>query len=96
MVPDILGQLAGMGQRCLIFTWPFQPKADLPRGKENVLPMKQPVGFEPGTFGPQPNALKLTNSEVCTTKVVKAYHSQFLRNLVGAPILRQEVYQFHG
>jgi len=32
---------------------PFQPKAGLPRGggiKKNTLPVKQQVGFKPGTF----------------------------------------------
>jgi len=39
---------------CFTFTTkPFQPKAGLPRGggvKKNTLPVKQKVGFKPGTF----------------------------------------------
>ena len=42
---------------------PFQPKAGLPRGggvKNNTLPVKQQVGFEPGTFGLQLTFLTTT------------------------------------
>ena len=58
---------------------PFQPKAGLPRGggvKKNTLAVKQQVGFEPGTFGPQSNAL---------TTWLQCYflESHFLNSLTG-------------
>ena len=43
------------------------PMADFPRGgrrgKESTSPVKQQVGFEPGTFGPQSNHLATSHSQ---------------------------------
>ena len=61
-------RVKGKKVMCLIFTsWPFQPMADLPRGggvKESTSPVKQQERFEPGTFGPQSNALPLNHKSL--------------------------------